>query len=99
MKATPSGGSIILTVERADRFIEIRVSDTGKGIEPQHLPHIFERFYKADRARSDDGAGLGLAIAKHIALAHQGDISVRSRLGEGSAFTIRLPVPVGFEQA
>jgi signal transduction histidine kinase len=97
LKATPTGGSITITVERADRLVEIRVSDTGTGIEPQHLPHIFERFYKADRSRSDDGAGLGLAIAKHIALAHQGEISVRSRPGEGSAFIVRLPVPVGFE--
>jgi two-component system phosphate regulon sensor histidine kinase PhoR len=99
IKATPEGGEVVLSVERTEGGVEMRVADTGKGIEQEHLPHIFERFYKADRSSGDGGAGLGLAIAKHIAQAHQGNIAVRSRAGEGSTFTVWLPVPVGFDQA
>jgi signal transduction histidine kinase len=72
----------------------LRVADTGVGIEPEHLPHLFERFYRADqsRARVAGGSGLGLAISQWIATAHGGDISVESTLGEGTTFTVRLPI-------
>jgi len=71
----------------------LSVSDTGPGIAPEHLPHIFERFYRADPARSSDqgGFGLGLAIARWIAEAHGGRIEVTSAPGRGSTFSVRLP--------
>jgi two-component system phosphate regulon sensor histidine kinase PhoR len=73
--------------------IEISVQDRGCGIEEQHLPRLFERFYRVDKARSRElgGTGLGLAIVKHIALSHGGQVDVQSRLGEGSTFFIRFP--------
>jgi two-component system phosphate regulon sensor histidine kinase PhoR len=73
--------------------IQIQVEDYGIGIEKKHLPRLFERFYRVDKARSRSlgGTGLGLAIVKHIAQAHGGHVTVESRLGEGSRFTIHLP--------
>jgi two-component system phosphate regulon sensor histidine kinase PhoR len=75
------------------RFL-IEVADTGIGIDAVHQPHIFERFYVADKSRSKKlgGTGLGLSIVKHIVLAHGGTVSVKSRLGEGTTFTVRLPL-------
>lgn len=71
----------------------IRVQDEGCGIEAEHLPRLFERFYRVDRARSrqQGGTGLGLAIVKHIVQAHGGTVDVESTPGVGSTFTIRLP--------
>lgn len=71
----------------------IMVADTGEGIPAEHLERLFERFYRVDKARSREmgGTGLGLAIVKHLARAHGGEVTVQSRLGEGSTFTIRLP--------
>jgi two-component system phosphate regulon sensor histidine kinase PhoR len=92
VKYTDKGRVTIRLAASADRFT-IEVSDTGIGIDTEHLPHIFERFYVADKSRSKKlgGTGLGLSIAKHIVQAHQGTISVKSRLGEGSTFTVSLP--------
>jgi two-component system phosphate regulon sensor histidine kinase PhoR len=75
--------------------IDIRVTDEGPGIEKKHLPRIFERFYRVDQARSRSlgGTGLGLAIVKHIVLAHAGSVSVESTPGQGSTFTISIPLP------
>ncbi len=72
----------------------IVVEDSGEGIPAQHLERLFERFYRVDRARSRElgGIGIGLAIVKHLARAHGGEVSVASELGEGSAFTIELPL-------
>jgi two-component system sensor histidine kinase BaeS len=90
-------GEIVLTAreEGAQRVI-LEVRDTGSGIAPEDLPRIFDRFYRADPSRSREGghqsAGLGLAIAKAIIEAHNGAISVASRVGEGTTFTITLPV-------
>jgi two-component system phosphate regulon sensor histidine kinase PhoR len=78
----------------ADLFeVLIRVHDRGRGIDPSHLPRLFERFYRVDEARSRDlgGTGLGLAIVKHIAQAHGGSVEVQSAFGKGSVFTLRLP--------
>ena len=96
IRATPAGGVVAVTAGRATDGVEFRVSDTGGGIPPEHLPHVFERFYKADRSRSDDGAGLGLAIARHVVEIHGGDIFVDSTPGEGTTFTVFLPAsPTG----
>lgn len=93
IRHTPENGTVTLEIEKAADGIVMRVRDTGSGIPVQDLPFIFERFYKADKARkrSSSGTGLGLAIAKHIVEAHGGTISVESREGEGTVFTIRLP--------
>ncbi len=92
---TSSGGQIRLRLCHDDKWVSIIVADTGKGIHPDHLPHVFERFYRGDRARSRNsgGAGLGLAIVKAIITAHKGEIAVFSAgEGQGATFTIRLPI-------
>jgi signal transduction histidine kinase len=70
----------------------LRLTDAGIGIAKEDIPHVFERFFKADRSRSNPGSGLGLAIAKHIILAHGGEIEVQSELGVGSTFSFKLPL-------
>ena len=91
IKFTPSGGTIAVTVAAEDGTVAIGVRDTGVGIEPDQHARVFERFYKADRGRGSGGTGLGLAIVKHIVQAHEGSVSVESRPGRGSTFTMRLP--------
>ncbi len=91
---TPPGGEITLSARPNAGFVAISVRDTGAGIPPEHLPNVFERFYRADRsrARAPGGVGLGLAIAKQLVTAHGGTVSVESVVGQGSAFTFTLPV-------
>jgi two-component system, OmpR family, phosphate regulon sensor histidine kinase PhoR len=86
-------GTVTIVYEAGERD-RITVTDTGEGIPGQHLDRVFERFYRVDRARSRDlgGTGLGLAIVKHLAKAHGGEVTVRSRVGEGTQFTIELPL-------
>jgi len=91
IKFTPPDGEITVSVVAHDDEIVISVRDTGVGIPSDDLPRIFERFYKADRARSGGGTGLGLAIAKHIVRAHNGRIWAESREGRGSTFYVALP--------
>jgi heavy metal sensor kinase len=86
-----SHGEVRITARRVDKSIEVQVVDTGIGISPEHLPHIFDRFYRADQSRTQRGAGLGLAIAKEIVSAHNGQIEVVST-NEGSTFTVSLPL-------
>jgi signal transduction histidine kinase len=74
-----------------DDAVAVEVSDTGIGISNDQLPHVFDRFYRADEARSTEGSGLGLAIARQIVEDHGGSMRARSILGEGSTFTIRIP--------
>jgi signal transduction histidine kinase len=90
---TPSGGDISVNVMRKDHCIEISVEDTGVGIAPEHLPYIFERFYRADksRARATGGAGLGLAIVKHLVEAQNGEVFVESKLDEGTKVSFTIP--------
>lgn len=93
VKFTPSGGKIAVTALEGKNEVHIAVSDNGIGISEDHLPRIFERFYRADKARSrkEGGTGLGLSIVKHIAETHGGRVSVESRSGKGSAFTLSIP--------
>jgi len=92
LKFTPEGGTITLRAAVLDRMAAIHLHDTGPGIAPEALPHIFERFYRSDEARSGEGAGLGLAIAKELIEAQHGQIGVESELGKGSTFTVTLPL-------
>jgi signal transduction histidine kinase len=94
VRYTPAGGEVTVAAHRANGGCEIAVSDTGPGIAPEHLPRLFERFYRADAARSrgDGGTGIGLAIARSVVEAHGGRIRAESRLGQGSVFTFDLPV-------
>jgi two-component system phosphate regulon sensor histidine kinase PhoR len=104
IKYTPGGGRVTIGVDvrPAEHRVAVRVADTGIGILSQDLPRIFERFWRADRARrfqsSDEGAGttggtgLGLSIVKHIVEAHGGVVTAESELGQGSCFTVLLPL-------
>ena len=95
LRYTPRGGDIKVEARRSASGVEVTVSDTGEGIRPQDIPHIFERFYRGDAARSRNrdtsGAGLGLAIARGIVQAHGGDIQVESDVGQGTRFIFQLP--------
>jgi heavy metal sensor kinase len=94
VKYTPNGGDISVLFHNGRGGAHIEVRDTGIGIPTKDLPHIFERFYRADQARSREtgGSGLGLAIAQWVVDAHRGSISVRSAVGAGSVFSVRLPL-------
>jgi two-component system phosphate regulon sensor histidine kinase PhoR len=87
-------GVITLSVSREGGKLLLRVIDNGVGIAPEHLPRIFERFYRVDKGRSrqEGGSGIGLAIVKHVALVHEGWVSAESVVGKGSTFTITIPV-------
>ncbi len=92
IKFTPPGGHITVAARQEEGDVVFAVQDTGVGIAAEDLPRIFERFYKADRARSGGGTGLGLAIAKHIIQGHGGRIWVQSVEGQGSTFYFTLPI-------
>jgi len=93
LRYTPRGGTVTVCLDSADDTVTIAVKDTGPGIAPEHLPHLFERFYRAESARDREsgGVGLGLAIVKEIAEAHGGTVRVESEVGKGSVFTVTLP--------
>jgi two-component system OmpR family sensor kinase len=94
LKYTPEGGGVTLSLSRDDEWVRVDVADTGVGIPAEDLPHIFDRFYRVDKARSRamGGTGLGLSIAHWIAEAHGGQLSVVSEVGKGSTFTVKLPL-------
>src|SRR6266516_1630139 len=94
LKYTPYEGTVSLSLTTSENSAVVKVSDTGIGISPDDLPHIFERFYRADQTRSHDrgGSGLGLAIVESIVQEHQGSIEVESTPGKGSTFILKLPV-------
>ena len=92
VKYSNAGGVVSVTARPAEGWVEIEVADTGIGIPTRDLARVFERFYRVDRARSrtTGGTGLGLAIVRHVATNHGGDVTVRSREGEGSVFALRI---------
>jgi len=92
VKFTPEGGSIIVSAHSSDGMVTVEVKDSGEGIDPVDLPRVFERFYKADRARRAGGTGLGLAIVKHTIEAHGGSVKAESEPGKGSTFGFSIPV-------
>jgi two-component system phosphate regulon sensor histidine kinase PhoR len=93
LKFTPPGGQVTFCAQqKPGESVEVSVSDTGVGISQEHLPHIFERFYKVDRSRHAGGTGLGLAIVKQLVEAHGGEVWVKSQEGIGSTFAFTLPV-------
>ena len=93
IKYTPSGGHVTIRADEKDGLIETTVADDGPGIGPEHLPHVFERFYRVDKARSRElgGTGLGLSIVKHIVQSHTGRVWAESQLEKGSTFYFTLP--------
>ena len=94
LRYTPAGGEIVLTLKRLEKYISLRVADGGPGVPEGALAHVFERFYRADKARSrgEGGTGLGLAIARQLVLVHGGELSVRNRPEGGAEFTLDLPI-------
>jgi two-component system phosphate regulon sensor histidine kinase PhoR len=92
IKFTPEGGKITIATRKLEGAVGVDITDTGVGIPETDLPHVFERFYKGDRARSGAGTGMGLAIAKHVVEAHGGTIGVESEEGKGSTFSFSLPL-------
>jgi signal transduction histidine kinase len=94
VRFTPSGGRVTVSADRHDGSVDVHVADTGPGISPEHLPRLFERFYRIDpaRAQKEGGTGIGLAIARSVVEAHGGRIWAESELGKGSVFTFELPV-------
>ena len=93
IRYTPAGGTVAAALEAEEHGVRLRISDTGPGIPPDAAPHIFERFYRADKARSreDGGFGLGLSIVKWIAETHHGAVELDSRPEQGTTFTVTLP--------
>ncbi|MBN1870951.1 MAG: HAMP domain-containing protein [Candidatus Omnitrophica bacterium] len=94
VKYTSDGGSVTVSADRKEKFVQVDITDTGIGISEKDLPRIFERFYRVDKARSRElgGTGLGLSIVKHIIQAHNGQIWVQSTLGQGSTFSFTIPI-------
>ncbi len=95
LQYTPADGHVTLSAQSRDGILEISVSDTGQGMSPEHLSHIFERFYRIDKARSrrKGGAGLGLSLVRSIVEDHGGNVIVESELAAGTSFTVQLPGP------
>jgi len=91
---TPPGGQVVLSLTVSTAQVQVAVRDSGPGIAPDDVEHIFERFYRTDQARSrhSGGAGLGLSIVRWIAEAHGGRVTVKSAVGAGSTFTLVLPI-------
>jgi signal transduction histidine kinase len=100
VRFTPAGGRVTVTASRHNGSVDVEVADTGPGIAPEHLPRVFERFFRVDEARSRDegGTGIGLAIARSVVEAHGGRIWATSEPGRGSTFTFELPTARAVEE-
>ena len=96
-KYTQEGGTVWVTLQKSGRSAVLKVQDNGPGIATEHLPHIFDRFYRVDKARSREagGTGLGLAIVHQLVMLHGGEIRVESEVGVGTTFTVELPLHQG----
>jgi signal transduction histidine kinase len=92
IKYTPPNGNISVLLDKEKDYVKIVFKDTGMGIAKEDLPFIFDRFYRADKSRSDSSFGLGLSIVKSIVESHRGFVEAASRPGDGTEFTIRLPI-------
>jgi len=96
VKFTPAGGDVRVSIDRQDDMAEIRVEDTGEGIPAEHLPHIFDRFYRVrgagEQVSPEKGLGLGLSFVSWIVRAHGGTVDVQSEPGKGTTFIVRLPL-------
>jgi signal transduction histidine kinase/phosphopantetheinyl transferase len=94
VRHTPAGGAVRVAARRAGEDVEVTVADSGEGIPPEHLPHVFERFYRADRSRSraTGGAGIGLAVVRQLVEAHGGRVAVESTPGRGTTMRFTLPI-------
>lgn len=91
LRFTPAGGSVTVALDRRNGGSEVSVADTGCGISSQHVPNVFNRFFRGDAQRNSQGTGLGLAIVKSIMQVHDGDVSVQSELNEGTTVTLKFP--------
>lgn len=94
LQYTPSGETVTISLVHLNNFVLVKIEDTGIGIAPEHIPLVFHRFWRADKARKyrEEGSGLGLAIASAIAQRHAGAIALTSQVGVGSCFEVRLPI-------
>jgi len=91
IKYTPSGGRVTVSARRDDSVVRFEVADTGIGIAPNDLPHIWDRLYRGDQSRAERGLGLGLSLVRAIVVAHGGTVDVEAEPGRGSKFIVKLP--------
>ncbi len=93
LRFTAERGSIHIALSKHNSALEVAVSDTGSGIAPEHLPRVFDRFYRAESSRGSDGAGLGLALIKSIVDLHGGSATIESEIGRGTIVKLTFPPP------